>query len=220
MLCCSHNLFIWQSCLPCVCLISVTAFSWHILGHSIFWLTQSTHKSLICSSNKDDMWEHNSRFWCVDRHWWFLWLASHLPTVGGKWTSGQYIYKWTVLMNWQVSTSDKYLLDRPVLGTWLYVWDKFSVCTMLVGDTAVGHFEESLHSFAALLMASLCHSRRNIKCFYWKYCCPYTRSSHSQCITRSWPIVLSSSSRRTLPSQNLLSGVCSNSGPRHTHPKR
>jgi hypothetical protein len=37
---------------------------------------------------------------------------------------------------------------------------------MLVGDAAVGHFEESLHSFAALLMASLCRSRRNIKCFY------------------------------------------------------
>jgi hypothetical protein len=37
---------------------------------------------------------------------------------------------------------------------------------MLVGDASVGHFEKSLYSFAALLMASLCHSRRNIKCFY------------------------------------------------------
>ena len=119
MLYCSHNLFILQTCLPYVCLISVTAFPWHILGHSIFWLMLSTHKSLICMSNRDETWKHNNRSWCVDRHWWFLWLVLHLPTVGGKWTSGQYFYKWTILMNWQVSTSGKYLLDRPVVGTCL-----------------------------------------------------------------------------------------------------
>jgi hypothetical protein len=44
--------------------------------------------------------------------------------------------------------------------------DETSGFTVLVGDTSGGNFEQRFYSVAALLMALLCRSRRNIKCFY------------------------------------------------------
>ena len=36
-------------------------------------------------------------------------IVSHVPTVGGKRISGQYLYKCIVLTTWQVCTSDKFV---------------------------------------------------------------------------------------------------------------
>jgi len=42
-------------------------------------------------------------------------------TVTRSWTSGQYQYKCILHTTWQVSTSNKYLSNIPVLGTWFNI---------------------------------------------------------------------------------------------------
>jgi hypothetical protein len=50
----------------------------------------------------------------IRKHWWYIWLVSHLLTVGGALTGVQYMYKCTAPTKWQVSTSDKCLSYTPI----------------------------------------------------------------------------------------------------------
>jgi hypothetical protein len=150
--------------------------------------------------------------WFVNRHWWFLWLVSHLPTVGGKWKSGQCLYKWTVLMNWQVATNGKYLLDKPVVGMWLrygqifsfygvgwrYIstafWGEMSLCCSIINGFALPLKEE--HKVFLLKVLLPLHKVKSLSVYHPQlaYCVvqflekdPSLTEPVIRCLLKFWP---------------------------------
>jgi hypothetical protein len=115
-----HSRFIWQTFVqgahfPKVCLVIVITFPWltYLATWHSKWYCLSTHKSFLCLSSINKPWENDKKSDMINKQTMVLPL-----TVSVKGTSVQCLYKCTIPMMWQASTSDKCQSHIPVMETY------------------------------------------------------------------------------------------------------
>jgi hypothetical protein len=120
--------------------------------------TVCPHISLICLLSVNGSWEGGKKSQLGKyANMGNSFNVPHLPTIYGKWTSGQYLCKSTLPIQSYVSTSDNYLLHIPVVRTRFN--DTFTKCKHDKNTVSISTTYRSSHKVTAIKLCGLTDSR-------------------------------------------------------------